>query len=55
MGDIVKIFAEVQAENIHCSSLINPPQNDIEENYQIGQAWFPLDQSNNKLKLISVV
>ena len=45
MGDCVESLAEVKVDNIHGSPFIYPASHAIVENYQIGQARFPLGES----------
>ena len=45
MGDCVESLAEVEVDNIHGSPFIYLASHVIIENYQIGQAWFPLGES----------
>jgi len=45
MGDSVRGLAEMKADSVHCCPLTYPASGDITEGYQVGQAWFPLDES----------
>lgn len=45
MGNIVESLAEVEADNLHCSPLVDVSCCVITEVYKIGEAWFLLSES----------
>lgn len=45
MGDSIKVFTEVQVDNIQCSALIYHISQPIIEVYEVGQAWLTLGEA----------